>query len=102
MTSSSGIFVFFYLTLCQFILLHFPLVPLFAVCKNLYFILVFVLLFDVFLFTGSIHYFCIFQDGLVRSDTAVGTPDYISPEVMTSSIRPHFQLKLMINSFLLI
>lgn len=25
-----------------------------------------------------------FQDGLVRSDTAVGTPDYISPEVLQS------------------
>lgn len=24
------------------------------------------------------------QDGLVRSDTAVGTPDYISPEVLKS------------------
>lgn len=24
------------------------------------------------------------QDGLVRSDTAVGTPDYISPEVLMS------------------
>lgn len=28
---------------------------------------------------------CIFfKDGLVRSDTAVGTPDYISPEVLQS------------------
>jgi len=26
----------------------------------------------------------LFQDGLVRSDTAVGTPDYISPEVLQS------------------
>lgn len=25
-----------------------------------------------------------FQDGLVKSDTAVGTPDYISPEVLKS------------------
>ena len=24
------------------------------------------------------------QDGMVRSDTAVGTPDYISPEVLKS------------------
>lgn len=24
------------------------------------------------------------QDGLVKSDTAVGTPDYISPEVLMS------------------
>lgn len=24
------------------------------------------------------------QDGLVRSDTAVGTPDYISPEILKS------------------
>lgn len=27
---------------------------------------------------------CLFQDGLVRCDTAVGTPDYISPEVLQS------------------
>ena len=27
------------------------------------------------------------QDGLVRTDTAVGTPDYISPEVRTLSFR---------------
>ena len=27
-----------------------------------------------------------FQDGLVRSDTAVGTPDYISPEVSSNII----------------
>jgi len=26
----------------------------------------------------------LFQDGMVRSDTAVGTPDYISPEVLKS------------------
>jgi len=26
----------------------------------------------------------IFKDGLVRSDTAVGTPDYISPEILKS------------------
>ncbi len=25
-----------------------------------------------------------FKDGLVRSDTAVGTPDYISPEILKS------------------
>lgn len=28
--------------------------------------------------------FNVVQDGLVRSDTAVGTPDYISPEVLQS------------------
>lgn len=27
---------------------------------------------------------CCGQDGMVRSDTAVGTPDYISPEVLKS------------------
>ena len=26
------------------------------------------------------------KDGLVRSDTAVGTPDYISPEVLKSQV----------------
>ena len=26
----------------------------------------------------------LFQDGMVRCDTAVGTPDYISPEVLKS------------------
>ena len=33
------------------------------------------------MFTNSVSNF---QDGLVRSDTAVGTPDYISPEVLQS------------------
>jgi len=28
--------------------------------------------------------FLIFKDGLVRSETAVGTPDYISPEILKS------------------
>ena len=28
--------------------------------------------------------FVCFQDGMVRSETAVGTPDYISPEVLKS------------------
>lgn len=34
----------------------------------------------------SVHYGNVdaSQDGLVRSDTAVGTPDYISPEVLMS------------------
>ncbi len=30
------------------------------------------------------HARCPPQDGMVRSDTAVGTPDYISPEVLKS------------------
>ena len=28
--------------------------------------------------------YCLMQDGMVRCDTAVGTPDYISPEVLKS------------------
>lgn len=32
--------------------------------------------------------FC--QDGMVRADTAVGTPDYISPEVLQSQGRPGY------------
>ena len=27
------------------------------------------------------------KNGKIRSDTAVGTPDYISPEVLTSQVR---------------
>ncbi len=34
--------------------------------------------------SGIIYLSPCFQDGMVRSDTAVGTPDYISPEVLKS------------------
>lgn len=34
--------------------------------------------------TGMVIWRNCLQDGLVRSDTAVGTPDYISPEVLKS------------------
>ena len=37
-----------------------------------------------FLIVSACGMFPWFQDGMVRSDTAVGTPDYISPEVLKS------------------
>ena len=40
-----------------------------------------------------VHFFSVDvlqNSGMVRSDTAVGTPDYISPEVLQSQGRPNF------------
>jgi Rho-associated protein kinase 2 len=33
---------------------------------------------------NSVCFVCLFQTGMVHCDTAVGTPDYISPEVLQS------------------
>ena len=33
------------------------------------------------------------KNGKIRSDTAVGTPDYISPEVLTSQVNFDLNIK---------